>query len=360
MFEELRRPSAGGVVDYAGITWERLEAEDGVFWPCPSEDHPGTPRLFEDLRFDAVGRAGSCPTPWRPPAEETDEDYPIWFTTGRVVSHYLSGEQTRRIGQLVDQYRSRYCELHPRFAEFLGVADGDIVRVTSRRGSIELPARVTTTIRPDTVFIPYHWAGRQAANQLTNPGARPRVEDPRVQGVRRVRVEADVERVFKPGPLRHRPEPLHRLPGLRAGLRGVRHPPGPVDDPPRRGRRGPAGTRQTAPTVCMHCTDPTCAEVCPADAIKQDEDGVVQSALEPRCIACSNCVIACPFGVPKMMGEIDLMMKCDLCLDRTSVGGKPMCASVCPRDALWYGTPDEFAATRRGRLGARVRVRHRR
>ncbi|HEX6166932.1 MAG TPA: 4Fe-4S dicluster domain-containing protein [Acidimicrobiales bacterium] len=115
---------------------------------------------------------------------------------------------------------------------------------------------------------------------------------------------------------------------------------------------GPAGTRQTAPTVCMHCTDPTCARVCPADAIKQNEDGVVQSALEPRCIGCSNCVIACPFGVPRMISEIDLMMKCDLCLDRTSVGGKPMCASVCPSDALWYGTPDEFAATRRGRLGS--------
>jgi Fe-S-cluster-containing dehydrogenase component len=101
----------------------------------------------------------------------------------------------------------------------------------------------------------------------------------------------------------------------------------------------------------MHCTDPTCAEVCPADAIKQNEDGVVQSALKPRCIACSNCVLACPFGVPKVVGEIDLMMKCDLCLDRTSAGSKPMCASVCPSDALWYGTPEEFAATRVGTLG---------
>ena len=114
---------------------------------------------------------------------------------------------------------------------------------------------------------------------------------------------------------------------------------------------GAADTRQTAPMVCMHCTDQTCAEVCPADAIKQNEDGVVQSALEPRCIGCSNCVNACPFGVPKMMSEIDLMMKCDLCLDRTIDGGKPMCASVCPSDALWYGTHEEFAATRTGRLG---------
>ena len=111
-----------------------------------------------------------------------------------------------------------------------------------------------------------------------------------------------------------------------------------------------AATTQTAPMVCMHCEDPTCAEVCPADAIKQNEDGVVQSALEPRCIGCSNCVIACPFGVPKYMAELDQMMKCDMCTDRTSAGLKPMCASVCPSQALWYGTIDEYNDTRRGSL----------
>ena len=102
--------------------------------------------------------------------------------------------------------------------------------------------------------------------------------------------------------------------------------------------------------VCMHCEDPTCAEVCPADAIKQNEDGVVQSSLKPRCIGCSNCVLACPFGVPKYVAEFDQMMKCDMCYDRTSVGRKPMCASVCPSEALWFGTPEEFATTRSGTL----------
>jgi len=109
-------------------------------------------------------------------------------------------------------------------------------------------------------------------------------------------------------------------------------------------------TVQTVPMVCMHCDDPTCAEVCPADAIKQNEDRIVQSSLKPRCIACSNCVFACPFGVPKLMFELDQMMKCDQCYDRTSVGVAPMCASVCPSQALWFGTPDEFAATRTGTL----------
>jgi Fe-S-cluster-containing dehydrogenase component len=111
-----------------------------------------------------------------------------------------------------------------------------------------------------------------------------------------------------------------------------------------------AASTQTVPQVCMHCEDPTCAEVCPADAIKQNEDGVVQSSLKPRCIACSNCVYACPFGIPKMVTEYEQMMKCDMCYDRTSEGLKPMCASVCPSEALWYGTRDEFERTRRGTL----------
>jgi len=103
---------------------------------------------------------------------------------------------------------------------------------------------------------------------------------------------------------------------------------------------------QTVPMVCMHCDSPTCAEVCPADAIKRTEDGVVQSALQPRCIACNNCVLACPFGVPKMNTDMRLMMKCDMCYDRTSAGLKPMCASVCPSGALWFGTRAEIEAAR--------------
>ena len=105
---------------------------------------------------------------------------------------------------------------------------------------------------------------------------------------------------------------------------------------------------QTVPVVCMHCDSPTCAEVCPADAIKRSADGVVHTARKPRCIACNNCVLACPFGVPKMNGSMNLMMKCDLCYDRTSVGKKPMCASVCPSQALFFGTREEIVGLRPG------------
>jgi Fe-S-cluster-containing dehydrogenase component len=107
---------------------------------------------------------------------------------------------------------------------------------------------------------------------------------------------------------------------------------------------------QTVPMVCMHCEDPTCAEVCPADAIKQNEDGVVQSSLKPRCIGCSNCVFACPFGIPKYISEFDQMMKCDMCYDRTSEGLKPMCASVCPSEAQWYGGREDVERRGSGTL----------
>ncbi|HEY0868233.1 MAG TPA: 4Fe-4S dicluster domain-containing protein, partial [Fimbriimonas sp.] len=107
-------------------------------------------------------------------------------------------------------------------------------------------------------------------------------------------------------------------------------------------------TVQTTPVICMHCEEPACAAVCPADAIKRTPDGVVQSSLKPRCIGCTNCVYSCPFGVPKYDVAIDQMMKCDMCYDRTSVGKKPMCATVCPSGALFFGTPEEIADMRSG------------
>jgi Fe-S-cluster-containing dehydrogenase component len=103
---------------------------------------------------------------------------------------------------------------------------------------------------------------------------------------------------------------------------------------------------QTVPVVCMHCEQPTCAEVCPADAIKRTGDGVVQSARKPRCIACGNCVVACPFGVPEVYIERQIMMKCDMCYDRSSVGKKPMCTTVCPSQALFYGTREQIEQLR--------------
>ncbi len=187
IFEELRIASKGGVADYSGITYEKIEKQFGVFWPCPSHDyktgqpvpeHPGTPRLFEPGSYNPVakgagrfyfpdGKARFNVADYRTPVDDISEEYPIFLTTGRVVSQFLSGTQTRRIGPLVDQYPEPRIEIHPRLAQKLGIKDGDWTTAETCRGQITLKAMVVTTIRPDTIFIPYHWAGKKSANQLT-------------------------------------------------------------------------------------------------------------------------------------------------------------------------------------------------
>ncbi|MEW2508827.1 molybdopterin oxidoreductase family protein [Streptomyces sp. NPDC046870] len=228
VFEELRRASAGGPADYSGITYRRLAEENGVFWPCPQgpggtggtgaadgEDavldalpddpaadpgdtadvppapftadagttgdavsgpavvHPGTPRLFLDRFATPDGRARFVPVVHRATAEEPDAEYPLLLTTGRVVSQYQSGAQTRRVAELNAAAPGPFVELHPRLAARLGAADGDRVAVVSRRGRAVAPARITGAIRPDTVFMPFHWPGEGRANTLTNPALDP-------------------------------------------------------------------------------------------------------------------------------------------------------------------------------------------
>jgi assimilatory nitrate reductase catalytic subunit len=169
IFNELRVASRGGNADYYGITWEKIEKQNGVFWPCPSEDHPGTPRLFEDRFYHPDGKARFHAVEYEPPQETPDEAYPLILTSGRVVYQYLSGNQTRRIGFLVEQCPEPYVEIHPQTAMNLQINDGERVRVVSRRGEGVFPALVVKTIREDTIFIPYHWGEELAVNQLTNP-----------------------------------------------------------------------------------------------------------------------------------------------------------------------------------------------
>ena len=168
IFNELRIASKGGTADYYGITYKKVEDNMGVFWPCPSEDHPGTPRLWEDKKFATPdGKAHFNPAPFREPSEVTDNDYPVVLTTGRVVSQYLSGTQTRRIGKLVGLIPEPLLEIHPELAQRYNIRQRETVRVTTRRGTADFPANIVETIRKDTVFIPYHWPGKKSANQLT-------------------------------------------------------------------------------------------------------------------------------------------------------------------------------------------------
>ena len=185
VFEELRRASAGGLADYSGITYRRLAEENGVFWPCPADGrpqdaqgtagtlHPGTPRLFLDRFATPDGRARFAAVSHRAIAEEPDAEYPVLLTTGRVVAQYQSGAQTRRVDELNAAAPGPFVELHPRLAARLGAAEGDPVAVVSRRGRAVAPARITTAIRPDTVFMPFHWPGEGRANSLTNPALDP-------------------------------------------------------------------------------------------------------------------------------------------------------------------------------------------
>jgi assimilatory nitrate reductase catalytic subunit len=191
VFDELRRASAGGKADYAGITYERIAAEDGVFWPCPHEGHPGTPRLFLDAFATDDGRARFHAVSHRAAAEEPDDEFPLYLTTGRTLVHYQSGTQTRRVAQLRDAEPDAYVELHPVLARQLRIEEHDLVELRTRRGSASARARLTPDIRPDTLFMAFHWGGAGRANLLTNPALDPSSKMPEFK-VCAVRIEAPV------------------------------------------------------------------------------------------------------------------------------------------------------------------------
>ncbi len=169
VFDELRRATAGAIADYSGITYRRIDAEDGVFWPCPGADHPGTPRLFAERFHHADGRARFHAVEHRPAGEEPDAEYPLRFTTGRYREHYNSGAQTRRLERLRKVSDLPRLQIHPRLARRYAISAGSRVVLESRRGRAEFVAELDVSIRPDTVFVPFHWGGKMAANLLTNP-----------------------------------------------------------------------------------------------------------------------------------------------------------------------------------------------
>jgi assimilatory nitrate reductase catalytic subunit len=144
-----------------------------VFWPCPAPDHPGTPRMFLDRFATPDGRARFFPAEHRPAAEDIDADFPVYLTTGRLLQHYQSGAQTRRVPALRAAQPEPFVEIHPDLAAACSLGEGDPVRVVSRRGAAHGTARITDTVRADTVFMPFHWGGPGSANLVTNPALDP-------------------------------------------------------------------------------------------------------------------------------------------------------------------------------------------
>ncbi|UCH34696.1 MAG: molybdopterin-dependent oxidoreductase, partial [Armatimonadota bacterium] len=169
---------------YAGISHARLR-ETSLHWPCPTPDHPGTPILHTE-RFTR-GKGLFHAVSYRPPAEEPDAEYPLILTTGRILYHFHTGTVSRRSASLDALVPEGYVELSPDTAAQLGVADKDRVRVSSRRGSIEIRARLTERVANDVVFIPFHFA-ESAANVLTNAALDPQAKIPEFK-VCAVRVE---------------------------------------------------------------------------------------------------------------------------------------------------------------------------
>ena len=178
IFNELRLCTKGAKSDYWGITYEKIAEQNGVFWPCSTEESTGTPRLYEERFGFPDGKARFHPIPYIAPAEEPDEEFPLVLTTGRVIYHYLSGNQTRRVPFLREEAPCPWVEMHELTAQRLGIDDGDWVTVRTRRGEMTVPALVVRSIRPDTLFIPYHYGHTQAVNQLTNPVLEPMFKIP--------------------------------------------------------------------------------------------------------------------------------------------------------------------------------------
>ncbi|WP_263706009.1 assimilatory nitrate reductase catalytic subunit NasC [Shouchella tritolerans] len=168
IFTELRMASKGGIADYYGITYERLRKEKGIFWPCPSLEHPGTPMLFADCFYRPNKKALMTVVPNEAPVpkEEPSRDYPLYLTTGRVLAHYLTGVQTRNSASLMARSFESFAEIHPGTAKKHGIADQALIKLTTKQGSMIVRCHFTETIREDTIFVPFHWSGKQNVNRI--------------------------------------------------------------------------------------------------------------------------------------------------------------------------------------------------
>jgi assimilatory nitrate reductase catalytic subunit len=180
VFEELRLASAGGLADYSGIDYALLDRGEAAYWPYPAGS-TGTPRLFLDAFAHPDGRAvftavrprrrASSASAAASPADRAG--LPMTLITGRLMEHYQSGAQTRRVAALVAAQPAARLQIHPAAAAAQGIADGDFVSVSNERGEVSCRAELSTDIRPETVFLPFHFPDRESANRLTEAATDP-------------------------------------------------------------------------------------------------------------------------------------------------------------------------------------------
>ena len=172
VWDEWNKLSAGQPCDMAGMTYARLKREKNLQWPCPDEQHPGTPRLYTDGRFaHADSKAAFLFRHSQPPKEAADHEFPLILTTGRIYAHWHTLTRTAKARQLWRRDSEPFVELHPELAAAIDVADGQLVQITSRRGTVQIKARITDRVPPDVLFLPMHWGDQfapgNAANYLT-------------------------------------------------------------------------------------------------------------------------------------------------------------------------------------------------
>jgi assimilatory nitrate reductase catalytic subunit len=198
-FDELARVSAGGGADYAGLSHARLREDSGLFWPVPSPDHPGTPEPFLARFATEDGRARFHAVDYSGPAEEPDEEYPLFLTTGRVLSQYQSGAQTRRVASLREAEPEAYVEIHPQLGASFGLVDRGFAVLRTRRGRAQVRVRFSRSMRLDTVFVPFHWSGLGRANSLTSDAVDPSSKIPefKVAAVRIERADASEQEALR-------------------------------------------------------------------------------------------------------------------------------------------------------------------
>ncbi|CAB3287620.1 putative Nitrate reductase [Methanocaldococcus lauensis] len=172
VFEEIRKVTP----QYAGITYERLGV-DGIQWPCPDENHKGTPILYTEKFLTPDGLGNIFPVEYKEPDELPDKEYPFFLTTGRIIFHFHTGTMTRKCEHITNEINEGFIEINLEDAKKLGIKNNDLVKVSSRRGEVIVKARITEDIKKGVVFMPFHFA-ETPVNKLTNPALDPNCKIP--------------------------------------------------------------------------------------------------------------------------------------------------------------------------------------